>query len=231
MDSFSGPVRVSGYLQIAGEGRVAVGDLRELLDAVEQAYAAVYHVDLVLLERVQLLRGSERWVRRWGPPEAMMGWPLRSVAAALPAATGSPASPILVSKVVFRSPGFWEFVGALNPLEVLRQYLNDRHERKKDNEYRSAAERDSLAIENAVRAMDALERLYVLEERTGPFGDDLQSVDRALREQVAGALRPSLRRLGQMTDNGLIDGGSARTSSQPPPELERGDEQGPNNEG
>ena len=30
------------------------------------------------------------------------------------------------------SPGFWEFLGSLNPLEVIRRYLNDRHERAKD---------------------------------------------------------------------------------------------------
>lgn len=46
------------------------------------------------------------------------------------------------------SPGSWEFLGKLNPLEVLRQYLNDRHERRKDREYRELAEERRLLLEN-----------------------------------------------------------------------------------
>jgi hypothetical protein len=49
----------------------------------------------------------------------------------------------------FRSEGFWDFVGALNPLEVLRKYISDRHERAKDDRYRSAAEEQRLNLENA----------------------------------------------------------------------------------
>src|SRR5438093_681113 len=35
-----------------------------------------------------------------------------------------------LARVQLASPGFWEFFGALNPLEVLRKYLNDRHSRR-----------------------------------------------------------------------------------------------------
>jgi hypothetical protein len=31
----------------------------------------------------------------------------------------------LVARVELGSPGFWEFAGALNPLEAIRKYLND----------------------------------------------------------------------------------------------------------
>ncbi|HWO41652.1 MAG TPA: hypothetical protein VNO43_07615 [Candidatus Eisenbacteria bacterium] len=34
----------------------------------------------------------------------------------------------------FESPGWWEFLGKRNPLEVLRQYLNDRHKQKEDRQ-------------------------------------------------------------------------------------------------
>ena len=43
---------------------------------------------------------------------------------------------LILSAVKLTSPGFREFSGTLNPLEVLRKYLNDRHERRKDHEYR-----------------------------------------------------------------------------------------------
>ena len=52
-------------------------------------------------------------------------------------------------RVNINSPGIWEFLGKLNPLEVVRQYLCDLHERKKDRQYRNVLERDRLALENA----------------------------------------------------------------------------------
>lgn len=44
----------------------------------------------------------------------------------------SPEELLVISKVNFNSPGFWEIIGSLNPLTQLREYLNDRHNRKKD---------------------------------------------------------------------------------------------------
>ena len=43
-----------------------------------------------------------------------------------------PMESLVVSKVSFNSPGFWEMIGTLNPLIQIREYLNDRHKRKKD---------------------------------------------------------------------------------------------------
>lgn len=53
-----------------------------------------------------------------------------------------------LSSVVLQSPGFWEFLGQLNPLEALRKYLNDRHERMKDSAFRNDAEAERLSLEN-----------------------------------------------------------------------------------
>jgi len=119
-----------------------------------------------------------------------------------------PELPLVVSRVVLRSPGFWEFLGALNPLEVTRKYLNDRHERRKDHDYRSVAEADRLALENALLGLDVLERLGRLEQeyelRTGEA--------ELLRRRISGSLRGPLERLGQLDDRGLISGDSAQTS-------------------
>jgi hypothetical protein len=38
------------------------------------------------------------------------------------ASTSPPAEPLIVTRVLLQSPGFWEFLGSLNPLEVLRRY-------------------------------------------------------------------------------------------------------------
>ena len=54
----------------------------------------------------------------------------------------------LVTKSVFlQSPGWWEFLGKINPLETIRQYLNDRHERRKDESYRNQIEKNVLTLE------------------------------------------------------------------------------------
>lgn len=44
--------------------------------------------------------------------------------------------------------GFLESVAKLNPFEVWRQYLCDRHERKKDDRYREKAEARTLELTN-----------------------------------------------------------------------------------
>jgi hypothetical protein len=54
-----------------------------------------------------------------------------------------------VHSIQVASPGVWEFLGTLNPLEVIRKWKQDSHERKKDDEYRSEAERVRLALDNA----------------------------------------------------------------------------------
>src|SRR5208282_3632304 len=60
----------------------------------------------------------------------------------------APRDRLRIHSVTLSSPGFWEFFGKLNPLEVIRQYLTYRHEQRKDREYREAAEKNKLNLEN-----------------------------------------------------------------------------------
>ncbi|MCY7297448.1 hypothetical protein [Alteromonas sp. a30] len=64
-----------------------------------------------------------------------------------------------ISSVEFHSPGFWEFLGKLNPLEVIRQYLTDRHEREKDNNYRNKHEEIKLNLENRIRSLEYVSKV------------------------------------------------------------------------
>ena len=57
------------------------------------------------------------------------------------------AQPMLV-RASLHSPGFFEFLASLNPLKVLCDYLQQRHDRQKDIEYRNDAERQKLTLEN-----------------------------------------------------------------------------------
>lgn len=54
---------------------------------------------------------------------------------------------LILSRICIQSPGFWEFIGSLNPLEQIRKYVNDCYERQKEKEYRGLdKERKELEI-------------------------------------------------------------------------------------
>jgi hypothetical protein len=65
---------------------------------------------------------------------------------------------LVLSAVSLGSPGFWEFLGALTPLEVLRKYLNDRHERRKDRDYRESADKRARELQNAALENEVISR-------------------------------------------------------------------------
>ncbi len=121
-----------------------VGEVREvahLLTSIEFAYSNLYALDFVAYW------GGRR--RRYYPPDypyhefsSQIG-PLLDVEGLV-----LPEHRLRLSSVVIQSPGFWEFLGALNPLSQLRQYLNERHERRKDKEYREQHEDDQLRLNN-----------------------------------------------------------------------------------
>jgi hypothetical protein len=97
-----------------------------------------------------------------------------------------------------------ELIGSLNPLQQLRDYLKDRHERTKDNKWRSDAEREKAHLElEILRAhaereqIGAIAYFYELLERINLTDEERQ---RLLWERLGG---PMLR-LGQHQDSGLL---------------------------
>jgi hypothetical protein len=70
----------------------------------------------------------------------------------------APSDRLVLSGARFSSAGFWEVIGSLNPLEQIRKFLNDRHERKKDTDYRSDLEKRRLGLENEKLATEVLEK-------------------------------------------------------------------------
>ena len=61
-----------------------------------------------------------------------------------------------LGRVSSDSPGVWEFIGKLNPLETLRLALNDFREwrKDKDKDYRNDAESTRFRVENLLRQAD-----------------------------------------------------------------------------
>jgi len=168
-------------LKVYGHGQVEVelvaaylGDLKHaydsvlifeaLVDSMRRAsgeYPSLWPFHGMIKGLPPTSRRTARYVRDW-PPTA------EQIASGVPR-----AEQLVLSKVNVASPGFWEFLGTLNPLEVLRQYLNDRHERRKDREYRESAEARRMALENLSREVEVISNCIKIAKEVGATDRDL----------------------------------------------------------
>ena len=125
------------------------------------------------------LRGPRRAARR------IRDWPptTEDIASFIPR-----SEQLTLSAVSLASPGFWEFLGTLNAFEVLRKYLNDRHERRKDRDYRESAEQRRLALENLVLENRALSERIRIAKDMGATDRDLAPLLNELIYKPLGAL-------------------------------------------
>ena len=194
-------------LRIQGNGGFRVTDVEALLASLEEAYNAVSYFDSALDE-------TARAVSRFGGPFPYVlvvgrgSRRSRTVAGRdLPGGIPSPqeiASMIrgrdrlLLKSVRLESPGFWAFLGTLNPLEVIRHYLVDRHERRKDKQYREPLEEERLGLENKLLENRVIKERIELAREAGVPEDQI----RLLFNQLV--VRP-MEALGQHQDRGLID--------------------------
>lgn len=108
-------------------------------------------------------------------------------------------------RVSIQSPGFWEFFGGLNPLQQMREYLNDRHERRKDQEYRILAEKERMCLENEIL------RRQISKEDAGILRDQVSIMREAgmgiteIQQYVWSRLGQPLSQLGRHQDTKLIE--------------------------
>lgn len=111
-----------------------------------------------------------------------------------------------LARVSIQSPGWIEVLGAVNPLREIREYLKDRHERRKDCEYREAAEKDRLQLENELLQRQILEKENgILRERVELLKEAGASDDE-IRQIIWASLGQPLSRLGHHQDTKLIEG-------------------------
>src|SRR5947209_1111717 len=110
------PPEENAVLQIESSGNVPLYKVGQFLSVLEHAYNYIYVGHMLLSDRQEGARWREALVSEhkvrfalWVPKEDRL----------------------ILKSVVLHSPGNWEFLGKLNPLETLRQYLQDRHERRK----------------------------------------------------------------------------------------------------
>ncbi|MGF1470387.1 MAG: hypothetical protein ACFB50_01440 [Rubrobacteraceae bacterium] len=191
------PLSRYGRLRIYTNRAGDVQEVARLLTSIEAAYSNLYALNFVT-------RYDGRRRYRYFPEYPYYEFfnqvgPLLDVEGFL-----LPEHRLRLSSVVIQSPGFWEFLGSLNPLSQLREYLNDRHERRKDRDYREQHEDERLRLENERRELEN-EKLKTanIAEQAGllrELGYEPTEVRRLLiRHGVA-----PLERLDHFVDEGML---------------------------
>ncbi len=193
-------------LRIKGLRGGTISEITEFLNDMEQAYNAIYAFDL----RLSYWRGSRLYRRRIFGPDEWLGLDPSFLDGRLDFSDDPsqvlPEYRLQLTRVSIQSPGFWEFLGGLNPLQQMREYLRDRHERRKDREYRETAEKEKLKLEN-----ELLQR-EIIEKDTGILRDqivilrEIGLTDVEVRQVVWARLGKPLSQLGRHQDRGLIEG-------------------------
>ena len=110
-----------------------------------------------------------------------------------------PSDRLFISKVNIQSPGFWEVLGSLNPLQQIREYIKDRHERKKDDKYRSRQEEEIGELEIEERKNRIINQRIETLRGLGYSNTDI-------RQLVMAMVIEPLNKLGRHQDNGQIEG-------------------------
>ena len=144
MDSTEGILQV--YVSRGGLVDEALSFLTDIQDAYENLYALNLKIDEAKQNYSERNEYSWRYSSRRKPPALN---PTRKFSDLV-----LPDEKLIVHKVNVESPGVWEFLGALNPLQQLREYAKERHERRKDKEWREAEEQRQMELENQRREQE-----------------------------------------------------------------------------
>ena len=124
-----------------------------------------------------------------------------------------PSERLSLERIHIESPGFWEFAASLNPLKQLREYLNDRHRRRQDREYREEAEKERLVLDN-ILIQQQIRKGHITETRKIiKIMRELGYTDDEIRQIVWSQLGIPLSQLGRHQDSRLINGAECKIDS------------------
>ena len=190
-------------LVVESEGGIRISDVRKFLTEIEDAYNRV----LVLLKLLDDLPRLERVpgvpffhpLMEYGPLAIVggkEGKPVHFTKSSVASLVGRSES-LILSSVRLESPGHWSLLGASDALEVIRKYLNDRHERKKDQRYREATDEDRRRLENELLQTTVLSEKVKVAKELGATEEDLAPL-------LGQLLYDPLDELAVFQDRGLI---------------------------
>ena len=192
----------SGRLLVHADRVGTISETTGFLADLESAYVALFQLDCTL--------GSLKFPRRFMPPEFFWAFGpavFSRIAEREPLDPASmlPEFRLRIQRVRIESPGVWEFLGAQNPLVQIREYLNDRHKRRQDQEFREAAEAEKLRLENELVQRSVWEKENsVLRDRIAVLRD-LGYTDADIRQLIWLFAGRPLARLGAHQDTKMIE--------------------------
>jgi len=190
----------TGRLRIVAERGGTIAEISAFLSDLENAYLALY--TLYTFDKLWRRFLPEIWLG--------LGYPFQPFGQAGFVPLGADALPpnarLTLERVRIESPGFWEFLASLNPLQQIREYLNDRHRRRQDREFREASEKERLELENELIRRQIAERdNAILRERIAILREAGCS-DADIDRLIWVSLGAPLSRLGRHQDTRLIGG-------------------------
>ena len=184
-----------GILRVEGPRLGQVGEVVNLLEDLEHAYNNLYVFES-LVASVQK------------PSSFFEVSKFRLVAKSKVSGFVLPVDKLTLHRIEFRSPGFWEFLGSLNPLEVLRKWAADRHERRKDRQYRERLEAEKMRYENEKLKLEVVrDHIELLRNAGVP--------EEKIREALAQYVVEPLTRLERHQEAGLLGGAEILSDSAP----------------
>ena len=196
-------------IKIKGLRGGAVDEISQFLADMEGAYNALYHFDRKI---VRWDRRRRYWKRYIGPEELFYEshseFPNFGDQIILDGEKENilPIYRLELTRVSIQSPGFWEFMGSLNPLQQLREYLNDRHKRRQDKEFREVSEKRKLELENELLVRQIMEKENsVLRERFQLMKEAGISQDE-IEQFIWGQIGKPISKIAKYQDSGLIEG-------------------------
>lgn len=169
------------------------GEIREYalaFSAIDTVYSNLYALDLIVGETKKRGGSKVLWARE---RNVRMVIGIRNAFDVV-----LPEDRLRLKSIDVGSPGWLEVIGTLNPLETLRKYLQDRHERQKDRGRKPAAlerlalENDKLKLEVMKERMDLLRELGVPEEKIRQivarhFFEPIETIDALQDTMLIGA--------------------------------------------
>jgi hypothetical protein len=190
-----------GTIRLLTRRAGTVAEIRKFLRDLEGAYAALYSFDARLGAIDDRDRPGLYPSRRWYAAETRWSWGRGSREQEV-----LPEHRLTITRIQIESPGFWEILGALNPLQQIREYLNDRHKRIQDRKFREAREQERLRLENELIQRQIWEKENAILHDRVVILRDLGFSNEELRRLVWTDVGAPLARLGSQQDSGLVDG-------------------------
>lgn len=197
-----------GSIRIFTRRGGTVREISGLLHDIEDAYNKIFIFSLF----VDFLADREAFLIIWRRYEfaplfwtSFVGFPKFEFSEIM-----LPEHKLEIKKIQIESPGFWEFLGALNPLQQIREYLNDRHKRRQDREYREQAERERLALENELILRQIWEKENSIFREKINMLREIGFSDEQIRRFIWNSVSRPLIELSKHQDSGLIENADSK---------------------